>query len=58
MDEINDAVITQLKEQKGHEELLVLWEQIWGAYQEQGGAGVDQLIENLLRYPADEEEDE
>ena len=56
MDEINDAVVAQLKEQKGHDEVLLLWQEIWSAYQERGGEGVDDLVANLLRYPADEDE--
>ncbi len=56
MDEINNAVVAQLKEQKGHEEVLLLWKEIWAAYQERGGAGVDEFIATLLGYPGDEEE--
>ena len=55
MDEINNAVLAQLKEQKGHDDLLELWQQIWGAYQEQGAAGVDELVAKLLRYPGDDD---
>ena len=58
MDEIDKAVVGQLKQQKGHEEVLALWKQIWGAYQEDGAAGVDDLIADLLRYPGDDDAEE
>ena len=48
MDGINDAVVKQLKEQKGGEDILPLWEKIWRSYQEDGTRGLDNLLAELL----------
>ena len=49
MDGINDAVVKQLKEQKGGDDILPLWEKIWSAYQNEGTRGLDELLGKLLQ---------
>jgi hypothetical protein len=58
MDEINEAVVAELEEQKGHADVVAFWERIWSAYQQEGGAGVEALIGELLRDPDGNEENE
>ena len=48
MDAINEAVVRRLKDRKGGEDVLPMWERIWTSYRENGPAGVDALIEHLL----------
>lgn len=55
MDGINDAVVRQLKWQKGGEDVLPLWGELWKAYQQEGVRGIDELLNRLLD-PSDESE--
>ena len=48
MDGVNDAVVKQLKERKGGEDVLPLWEGLWTAYQGKGLEGVNAVINDLL----------
>ncbi len=55
MDGINEAVVKQLKEQKGGEDVLPLWKKLWKAYQQDGSRGVDDVLGQLL-HSSDEKE--
>ena len=55
MDGINEAVVKQLKEQKGCEDVLALWKKLWEAYQQDGIQGVDNVLGQLLHSPGEEE---
>lgn len=48
MEGINEAVVRQLKEQKGGKDVLPLWDKIWKAYQQEGVRAVDELLTLLL----------
>ena len=55
MDGIDQAVIKQLKAQKGGDEVLPLWKNLWKAYQQEGAQGVDDMLSELAK-PSDEQE--
>ena len=55
MEGINDAVVRQLKEQKGGKDILPLWHEIWKAYQQDGVRAVDELLNQLLNPPSETE---
>ena len=55
MDGINEAVVKKLKDRKGGEDVLPLWEGLWAAYQEHGLEGVEAVVNDLLS-PATESE--
>ncbi len=48
MQGINEAVVRQLKEQKGSEDVQLLWDKLWKAYQQEGNDGVDAFLNHLL----------
>jgi len=52
MDGIDQAVTKQLKAQKGGDDVLPLWKNLWRAYQQEGAQGVDDLLSQLLK-PSD-----
>ena len=54
MDGIDRAVIKQLKAQKGGEDVLPLWKNLWKAYQQEGAQGVDDMLSALAK-PSDEQ---
>lgn len=55
MDGINEAVVKQLIEQKGGEDVLPLWDKLWKAYQQEGASGVDEFLNHILK-PSGEQE--
>ena len=55
MDGIDQAVIKQLKAQKGGDEVLPLWKSLWKASQQDGAQGVDDMLSELAK-PSDEQE--
>jgi len=56
MDGINEAVVKQLKEQKGAKDVLPLWEKLWSAYQQDGTRGVDDFLSQLMAPSPDSED--
>ena len=48
MQGINEAVARQLRERKGGDDILPLWRELWRAYSDEGAAGVDEVIAELL----------
>ena len=55
MEGINEAVVRQLKEHKGGEDVLPLWKKLWSAYQKDGATGVDAVLAELTNRTADQE---
>jgi len=53
MEGINEAVVRQLKEQKGGEDVLPLWKKLWSAYHKDGAAGVDAVLAELKTRTSD-----
>jgi hypothetical protein len=55
MDRINEAVVRQLKRQKGGEEVVPLWDKLWKAYKQEGPQGVADFLSQLLNPPREHE---
>ena len=55
MEGINEAVVRQLKEHKGGEDVLPLWKKLWSAYQKDGATGVDAVLAELKTRTSDKE---
>jgi hypothetical protein len=49
MDGIDQAVTKQIEAQKGGDEVLPLWKDLWRAYQQDGAEGVDDVLNQLLK---------
>ena len=55
---IDQTVQAKLKAQRGHEEALALWLELWAAYAEGGPDGAAALLEKLRSEPRGAEEHE
>ena len=55
MEGIDQTVVSQLKERKDSDDVLLLWGKLWKAYQQDGIGGVDEFLNRLLE-PSSEKE--
>jgi hypothetical protein len=51
MSAIHDAVVSKIRAQREHAEVLALWEKLWAAYGSGGAQAAEQVLNDLVQVP-------
>ncbi len=52
---IQDAVAERIRGQREHKEVLALWNSLWAAYEKNGAEGIERVLLDLIRLPAEDD---
>jgi hypothetical protein len=52
MSAIYDVVVSKIRTQREHADVLALWEKLWAAYGAGGAGAVEQVLNDLVKAPS------